>query len=145
MDIIGSQIVSTIESVENELADDQLEEEVVIEEVNQGPWVLAITTGGYGKRVPIDRFRLQNRAGMGVRAIKFKSAKDQLAAIHIVNPEDELMIVTNRGIMNRQSVVDISLQSRMATGVIVQKMDGDDSIAAVALVPPNQEESEETT
>lgn len=144
MDIIGSQIVSTIESVENELADDQLEE-VVIEEVNQGPWVLAITTGGYGKRVPIDRFRLQNRAGMGVRAIKFKSAKDQLAAIHIVNPEDELMIVTNRGIMNRQSVVDISLQSRMATGVIVQKMDGDDSIAAVALVPPNQEESEETT
>jgi hypothetical protein len=33
----------------------------------------------------------------------------------------------------------------MATGVIVQKMDGDDSIAAVALVPPNQEESEETT
>ena len=45
---------------------------------------------GYGKRVPISKFRLQNRAGMGVRAMKFKTDDDCLVGIDIVNPEDEL-------------------------------------------------------
>jgi len=163
MDIISSQIVAKLAPLEEitplenqpELEEEQIEEEIntnieaeeeqteeVPEETPQGPWVLAITTGGYGKRIPIASFRLQNRAGMGVRAIKFKSTQDKLAAIHVVNPEDELMIVTNRGIMIRQSVDAISLQSRMATGVRVQKLDGDDAIAAVALVPPSQEEEQ---
>jgi DNA gyrase subunit A len=144
MDIIPSQIVATIDtSVEDEDEDDS-GEELVDEAVDQGPWLLAITKNGYGKRVPIAKFRLQNRAGMGVRAIKFKSKDDRLVAIDIVNLEDELMIVTNRGIMIRQAVKAISLQSRNATGVRVQRLDKDDAIAAVAPVPPLEEEGEET-
>jgi DNA gyrase subunit A len=140
MDIIPSQIVATIDSsVDGEEEDDSVEEIVVDEAVDQGPWLLAITKNGYGKRVPIGKFRLQNRAGMGVRAIKFKSKDDRLVAIDIVNPEDELMIVTNRGIMIRQAVKAISLQSRNATGVRVQRLDKDDAIAAVAPVPPIEE------
>ncbi|YAI82671.1 MAG: DNA gyrase C-terminal beta-propeller domain-containing protein, partial [cyanobacterium endosymbiont of Rhopalodia sterrenbergii] len=104
-------------------------------ETTGGPWVLAITNGGYGKRVPVNKFRLQNRAGMGVKAIKFKSKTDRLASLHIVNEDNELMIVSNRGIIIRQAVNAISLQSRMATGVRVQRLDDDDAIAAVALVP----------
>jgi DNA gyrase subunit A len=144
MDIIPSQIVATIDSsVDGEEEDDSGEEIIVDEAVDQGPWLLAITKNGYGKRVPIGKFRLQNRAGMGVRAIKFKSKDDRLVAIDIVNPEDELMIVTNRGIMIRQAVNAISLQSRNATGVRVQKLDKDDAIAAVAPVPPLEAENEE--
>ena len=144
MDIIPSQIVATIDTgVEEEEDDLELEaEELVTEGVDHGPWLLAITNKGYGKRVPISKFRLQNRAGMGVRAIKFKSADDRLAAIDIVNPEDELMIVTNRGIMIRQAVQAISLQSRNATGVRVQKLDKDDAIAAIAPVPPIVEDED---
>ena len=146
MDIIPSQIVATIDIGVEEDEDDNLEEleaeELVIEGVDPGPWLLAITNKGYGKRVPISKFRLQNRAGMGVRAIKFKSADDRLAAIDIVNPEDELMIVTNRGIMIRQAVQAISLQSRNATGVRVQKLDKDDAIAAIAPVPPIVEDED---
>jgi DNA gyrase subunit A len=144
MDIIPSQIVATIDSsVDGEEEDDSAEEIVVDEAVDQGPWLLAITKNGYGKRVPIGKFRLQNRAGMGVRAIKFKSKDDRLVAIDIVNPEDELMIVTNRGIMIRQAVKAISLQSRNATGVRVQRLDKDDAIAAVAPVPPLEAEEAE--
>jgi len=148
MDIIPSQIVATIDSsVDGEEEDDSTEdlaEDLVVDEaVDQGPWLLAITKNGYGKRVPIGKFRLQNRAGMGVRAIKFKSKDDRLVAIDIVNPEDELMIVTNRGIMIRQAVKAISLQSRNATGVRVQRLDKDDAIAAVAPVPPIEEGEEE--
>lgn len=105
-----------------------------------GPWVLVITTGGYGKRVPVSQFRLQNRAGMGLVAIKFRKSQDQLAALRIVNQDDELMMITSRGIIIRQVVNAISYQSRMATGVRVQRLDEDDSIAAVALVPPSAEE-----
>jgi DNA gyrase subunit A len=145
MDIIPSQIVATIDSsVDGEEEDDIAEEIIVDEAVDQGPWLLAITKNGYGKRVPIGKFRLQNRAGMGVRAIKFKSKDDRLVAIDIVNPEDELMIVTNRGIMIRQAVNAISLQSRNATGVRVQRLDKDDAIAAVAPVPPLEAQEAES-
>ncbi|MFB2920808.1 DNA gyrase subunit A [Aerosakkonema funiforme] len=109
-----------------------------------GPWVLVITTGGYGKRVPVSQFRLQNRAGMGVLATKFRKTADRLAALHVVNQDDELMMVTSRGIIIRQAVNAISPQSRMATGVRVQRLDEDDAIAAVALVPPTNGEEEES-
>ena len=145
MDIIPSQIVATIAETEEEEIEDN--EEAIVEESDRGPWLLAITSNGYGKRVPITKFRLQNRAGMGVRAIKFKTDDDCLVGIDIVNPEDELMIVTNRGIMIRQTVNAISLQSRNATGVRVQRLDKDDAIAAVAPVPPlgEDENGEEIT
>ena len=141
MDILPSQVVEIIDAV-SENDDEDEGDEVVAEEANLTPWLLTITNYGYGKRVPVSKFRLQNRAGMGVRAIKFKSEEDRLAAIHVVNPEEELMIVTNRGIIIRQAVDAISLQSRSATGVRVQKLDKDDAIAAVALVPIPAEEDE---
>lgn len=141
MDIIPAQIVATIDTTEDD-EDEDSGEDLLDEAVDRGPWLLAITNNGYGKRVPISKFRLQNRAGMGVRAIKFKSKDDCLVAIDIVNPDDELMIVTNKGIMIRQAVRAISLQSRNATGVRVQRLDKDDAIAAVAPVPPIEAEEE---
>jgi DNA gyrase subunit A len=159
MDILPSQVVANIASAEDEPEDEtsdlleteeigeetaiSVETEEVGTETAPGPWVLAITTGGFGKRVPVTQFRLQRRAGMGVKAIRFKSPSDQLAAIHVVNAEDELMLVTNRGIIIRQAVDAISTQSRTATGVRVQRLDADDAIAAVALVPPLAEGEEE--
>nr|MDJ0681859.1 DNA gyrase subunit A [Xenococcaceae cyanobacterium MO_167.B52] len=140
MDILPSQVVAAIDSSSDEEEDDDTEE-LVTEAASLAPWLLAITTNGYGKRVPVSKFRLQNRAGMGVRAIKFKSNQDRLAAIHVVNPQDEFMIITNRGIIIRQLVDAVSLQSRSATGVRVQRLDNDDEIAAVALVPPTIEET----
>jgi DNA gyrase subunit A len=142
MDILPSQVVAVIDAAtDNEDEDDS--DEIINEEVaTLTPWLLTITNNGYGKRVPVSKFRLQNRSGMGVRAIKFKSKEDRLAAIHVVNPQEELMIVTNRGIIIRQSVDAISLQSRSATGVRVQRLDKDDAIAAVALVPLSAEDGE---
>lgn len=137
MDILPGQIVADI--AQSSDADVEVDaEELSVEETSnsQGPWVLVITTGGLGKRVPVSQFRLQNRAGMGLRATKFRQAQDQLAALRIVNAEDELIIVTSRGIIIRQAVNAISHQSRMATGVRVQRLDEDDVIVAVALVPP---------
>ncbi|MGB7442092.1 MAG: DNA topoisomerase (ATP-hydrolyzing) subunit A [Coleofasciculaceae cyanobacterium] len=159
MDILPSQVVASLATAEDtdepDLAlvpeEEEVEEgngEELVETVaGQGPWVLVVTTNGYGKRVPVSQFRLQNRAGMGLRSIKFrkgKGGKDRLAALRVVNEGDELMMVTNRGIIIRQLIDAISHQSRMATGVRVQRLDEDDAIAAVALVPLSESDDDET-
>ncbi|NJO80280.1 MAG: DNA topoisomerase (ATP-hydrolyzing) subunit A [Cyanobacteria bacterium RM1_2_2] len=139
MDILPSQVVANI-AEGDEAESDANGEELDVEYQSQGPWALVITMGGLGKRVPVNQFRLQNRAGMGLRAMKFRKAGDRLAALRIVNDDDEIILVTGRGIIIRQAVKAISCQSRAATGVRVQRLDGDDAIVAVALVPPTGEE-----
>ncbi|MEC4982854.1 MAG: DNA gyrase subunit A [Oscillatoria sp. PMC 1068.18] len=143
MDVISAQITASIATAGDEEDDDTNEDLNSEELINPGPWVLAITTGGYGKRVPVTKFRLQNRAGKGLTATKFRSKGDKLVALHVVNQDDELMLVTNRGIMIRQAVSAIPPQSRTATGVRVQRLDEEDAIAAVALVPPAAEDEDE--
>ncbi|MEB3179341.1 MAG: DNA topoisomerase (ATP-hydrolyzing) subunit A [Nostocaceae cyanobacterium] len=152
MDILIGPVLENLpaeapELPETESEDIDTEESIeTISNGSSGPWVLVITMGGYGKRVPFSQFRLQNRAGQGLIATKFKNRKfpDQLAALHIVNSEDEIMMVTNRGIIIRQAVNAISIQSRSATGVRVQRLDEDDALTGVALVPPDTGEDEES-
>jgi DNA gyrase subunit A len=157
MDILPSSILATLNTSEEDISeadnledieteDIETEEATEVVEQSQGPWVLIVTMGGYGKRVPVSQFKLYNRATKGKIATKFKARKfeDKLAALRIVNEDDELMMITSRGIIIRQSVNAISPQSRSATGVRVQRLDEDDAIAAVALVPPNTGDEEES-
>ncbi len=154
MDILPAAILATLDTAtEAEGEEIETEEIIEIEESPEevpsngsvGPWVLVITIGGYGKRVPVGQFRLQNRAGQGLMATKFKNrkTKDQLATLGIVNNDNEIMMVTNRGIIIRQAVNAISIQSRSATGVRVQRLDEDDAITGVAIVPPDTVDAEE--
>ena len=146
MDILPAAILANLntdsEAVVEENETEEIENEDSLELNNNGSsglWVMVITMGGYGKRVPVSQFRLQNRAGQGLMATKFKNRKvqDQLAALHIVSSDDEVMMVTSRGIIIRQAVNAISIQSRSATGVRVQRLDVEDAIMGVAIVPPD--------
>jgi DNA gyrase subunit A len=151
MDILPGLITASLAEAGDEEADldlvvDEASEDAVIEEPTAlGPWVLVITTHGFGKRVPVSQFRLQNRAGKGLTSTKFKNIQppDQVMALRIVNPDEELMLVTTRGIIIRQAINAISSQSRAATGVRVQRLDEDDAIAAVAVVPASEVPEEE--
>jgi DNA gyrase subunit A len=151
MDIFPSSVIANLadtsdsETDEVDTVEAEESEELAIPADNPGPWVLVVTTCGFGKRVPVSQFRLQKRAGKGLTATKFKSrkAKDQLAALRIVGSEDELMIVTNRGVVIRQAIAAISSQSRTATGVRLQRLDEDDAIAAVTIVPRTDDEDED--
>jgi DNA gyrase subunit A len=145
MDILPSQILATIAESDETEPEVEADEAEIVDCRSQGPWVLVITTGGLGKRVPVSQFRLQKRAGMGLRSIKFRKANDQLAALQIVNDNDEIIMVTSRGIIIRQAVNAISCQSRAATGVRVQRLDDEDGIVAVALVPPANVGEEDAT
>jgi DNA gyrase subunit A len=162
MDILPSAIISNLVEAEGEEAEtdeeltviatetteeNEIEAEVVTEGTAQGLSVLVITASGYGKRVPVSQFRLQNRAGKGIIATKFKShaKKDEVVALKVVDETEELMLISSRGIIIRQVVNAIPLQSRSATGVRVQRLYEEDSIAAVAIVPASGEESESSS
>jgi DNA gyrase subunit A len=141
MAIISSQILAEQgELMEGEGADDDSEE--LTDSKNQGPWILVVTTGGYGKRVPVSLFRMQKRAGMGMIATKFRKKGDTMTGLTMVTEGEELMIVTNRGIIIRQAVDAISAQSRPASGVRLQRLDEDNAIAAIAVVPMSGGEEE---
>jgi DNA gyrase subunit A len=136
IDITAIDVAATVTEDENL----ESEPEIVVDEKAQGPWVLVVTRGGYGKRVPVNQFRIQKRAGKGLRVTKFKSGQDQLASLCLVDENNELMIVTSRGIVMRQSTDAIARQSRTARGVRLQKLDASDAIVGATLVPPALEE-----
>ena len=110
----------------------------------EGEYMLAVTSEGYGKRVPSDEFRTVGRGGVGVIAIKFKNVmeKDTVKCLRIVTEDDEILVITSKGIMVRQKVKDIPSQSRQATGVKVQKLDNGDRISEVSIVPTYEETDE---
>jgi DNA gyrase subunit A len=86
MDVLPSEladrVASSVSGQEEELDDMELVEESAA--IGEGPWVLVASASGLGKRVPVDQFRLQKRAGMGLRAIKFRRAGDGLVGLKVL-------------------------------------------------------------
>ena len=93
--------------------------------------LLVVTSDGFGKRSKMSEFRAQNRGGIGLIATKFKSASSRLVALTVVEENDEIMVVTQNGIVSRIKASDISRQGRPATGVKIQNLMENDSVMAV--------------
>jgi DNA gyrase subunit A len=105
----------------------------------EGPWVLVASASGLGKRVPVTQFRLQKRAGMGLRAMKFRTDADELVGLRVLGAGEELLLVSEKGVIVRTGADAIPQQSRAATGVRLQRLDKGDRLADVVLVPPEAE------
>ena len=116
---------------------------VVTEEKNE---VLVVTEKGYGKRSEAKEYRLQSRGGMGVKALNITEKNGNLVALKSVSENDDLLITTDRGVVIRMHVSDISQTGRATQGVILFKVKQDQSIATVAVFErENEEIVEETT
>jgi DNA gyrase subunit A len=104
-------------------------------------YILTVTSQGYGKRIATSEFRAQARGGVGVIAIKFKRGQeeDKVSCLRIVKDDEEILVITARGIMVRQKASDIPSQGRSATGVMVQRVDDGDHISSVSIVPQYEE------
>lgn len=97
--------------------------------------LVAVTKSGFGKRIDVDLFREVRRGGKGIITIKFKKPEDELVALSQAFEDDQLLLITTKGTILRQSVGDISQQGRAATGVQLQRLDPDDHVASVSIVP----------
>jgi len=131
MDVLPAELADRV-------AEGGAEEESDAEEVvsSEGPWVLVASAGGLGKRVPVQQFRLQKRAGMGLRAIRFRKDGDVLVGLKVLGAGEELLLVSERGVIVRMRADAVPQQSRAATGVRLQRLDAGDRLTEVVLVPP---------
>jgi DNA gyrase subunit A len=143
MDVLPVELADRVEiSAAADLGDGDGDGEADELPVSDGPWVLVASASGLGKRVPVDQFRLQKRAGMGLRAIKFRRDGDVLVGLKVLGAGEELLLVSERGVIVRMKADAIPQQSRAATGVRLQKLDSGDRLAEVVLVPPAPDEED---
>lgn len=100
--------------------------------------VLMVTKKGYGKRTPIEKFRLQRRGGYGVIALKVGSKSGNLIGMAAVTERSEVLTVSERGQALRLSAGSIALQGRASSGVRLARLDEGDRIASVTVLPPER-------
>ena len=94
--------------------------------------ILVVTNLGYGKRTKISEFRLQRRGGYGIKLIQLTKKNGDVAAIRYVREEDEILIVTEGGMLIRTNVAGISRFGRAAQGVRVIRLAEGDRVVSVA-------------
>ena len=101
--------------------------------------VLVVTEKGYGKRSDINDYRITRRGGKGVITVRTSDKVGKLIAMMEVNDNDELVIISTKGMVIRQSVKDIRIMGRATQGVRVIRLKDADSIADIAKVVPEED------
>ena len=102
--------------------------------------LLIVTHLGFGKRTPISEFKVQNRYGQGVIAMNLEEKRGRIISARIVQPTDEVTMITTGGIILRTPVNTISRQGRRTQGVRIMEMKKNDTVASVAIIPQGGEE-----
>ncbi len=101
--------------------------------------LLVVTERGMGKRTRVSEYRLQRRGGKGLINIRVGPKTGPVVAIKPISGGDELMVITRRGIVNRQSADGIRVIGRNTQGVRLVNLDPEDTVMDVARVVPEEE------
>ena len=101
--------------------------------------VITMTENGYGKRSDLEDFRLQNRAGKGVKAGVFNEKTGKLVSLKLISESEDIMIITLNGTIIRVSANDISKIGRNTQGVRIMRID-DSTVSSIAITPKGDEE-----
>lgn len=115
-----------------------------MEIAHEGSDLFVITELGYGKRTPISEYPEHHRGGQGVYTITMTPKKGLLAAMKIVDPEDEIMIITEEGVVVRTAVSGVSELGRSTQGVHVMNVADKDRVTAVAIATSNDKKASKT-
>ena len=110
-----------------------------------GTELLVITELGYGKRTPVEEYPSHHRGGQGVYTITMTAKKGLLSAMKIVEENDEIMIITEEGVVVRTPVSGVSQLGRSTQGVHVMNVAGKDKVSAVATSTTTEKKSSKTT
>lgn len=105
--------------------------------------VLTISENGYGKRSDLIDYRLQSRAGKGIKAGIFNSTTGKLVNLKLISPENDVMLIADNGLVIRMRAKDISKYGRDTKGVRLMKIKGEDKVVCASESPVAAEEIEE--
>lgn len=100
--------------------------------VTPGTDLFVVTEGGFAKRTGIDEYRVQGRAGFGIKVANLVEARGDLVGALVTDPDDEVLVVMERGKIVRSAVAEVNLTGRTTQGVTFAKPDKGDRIIAVA-------------
>ena len=106
--------------------------------------VLIITEKGYGKRTRADEYPTKGRGGKGIKTANVADKNGPLAGLMTVKGDEDLMIITNTGVMIRTSVANISQTGRSTMGVKVMRLDQDAQIVTFTTVQADEKDESET-
>jgi DNA gyrase subunit A len=101
--------------------------------------ILVVSEKGNGKRSEVEEYRLTNRGAKGVKTIQITNKTGALIAIKAVQEDSDLMITNRSGIVIRMAVSTMRVMGRATQGVRVIRLDEDDAIADVAVIPYSPE------
>ncbi|MEJ8547330.1 DNA gyrase subunit A [Brevibacillus borstelensis] len=102
--------------------------------------VLIVTANGYGKRTPVDEYRIQSRGGKGIKTHNVTERSGHVVGLKVVEPEEDLMIITTSGIIIRTEMKGISVMGRYTQGVKLIRLSENEQVGSVAKVPPSDDE-----
>ena len=108
--------------------------------IREGQQVLAITTNGYGKRTDPDQYREQGRNGMGIRAMALTEKTGELAAQLAVDLDEDILLITDEGVIIRMAVSSIRESGRATQGVRLMRLGENAKIVCVARAEKEEEE-----
>lgn len=112
---------------------------VIEEDVKE---ILIACENGYGKRTPVEEFNAQNRGGGGVIAIKTSERNGALVRATKVHPEDDIILISNKGTLVRTPVAQVATSGRNTQGVTLIRLAHDEALVAMARVEDSGEEDE---
>ena len=107
---------------------------VGMEIVEPNEYVLVITEKGYGKKTPVDEYRITNRGGKGVKTVNITEKNGSIVSFKTVDDSKDLMIVTDSGVIIRLAVDKISTMSRVTQGVKLINLKEDSIVSSTAIV-----------
>ena len=99
--------------------------------VRDGATLLTVTQQGYGKRTEISEYKLQNRGGKGILNYNITDKTGPVAGVQMVDEADDLMLVTNDGVVIRIDVAEVPIYSRVTQGVRVMRLDEGVSLVTI--------------
>ncbi len=105
--------------------------------------IMVLTEKGFGKRSFANEYRLQTRGGKGVKALNITERNGNLCALRSVSEEDDVIIVSNRGMVIRTEIKQISRTKRTTQGVKLINLKGSQTVSTLAIVPHEEVEVEE--
>ena len=111
--------------------------------VREGGLVLTVSETGYGRLSSPDDYRVQSRGGKGLTNYHTEKYGD-VAAIKVVNLDDDIIIISEEGIIIRIAAESIRVCARPSKGVTVMKVNGDDRVVTIARVPHIDGEDDES-
>ena len=116
---------------------------VGMEVVQPDEFVLVITENGYGKKTPVDEYRITNRGGKGVKTVNITDKNGPIVSFKTVDNNKDLMIITDSGIVIRISVDKISTMSRVTQGVKLINLKENSVVSSTAIVDKEENIEEE--